>query len=225
MIDFLLSLLFICLLGLLAFLPLKKTIQRKKQRRVLQTVQQLFADTDPFSLAKQAREHLAGRDDLIYGEMLLNTWLELLTQLSLQPNQVFYDLGSGCGKIAIATKLRYPTLTVKGIEILSDLHHLAKQKWQQHCRLNHLTSNSQIQFIAGDFLECAFQDADIIFLNATAFSDTTWQQILVKLKSLKSGTQIVITTKLLPEAYFAKKYQGMELMSWGYASTYIYEKI
>ena len=106
-------------------------------------------------------------------------------------------------------------MIVKGIEILPELHALAKEKSQAF----------DLTLICDNLLNQSIVDANIVFINATGYDNPTWENILAKLLTLKPKTRIIITSKKLPEPTFISRYQGMEKMSWGLTSTYIYEKI
>lgn len=226
----LLCLIFLCLL--LTFFPLLKkayyNYQRKKEyTQILNEVVTLFETVNPFQISKDARKEIADPPpDLVYGEIGICTLLDLLTIIQPKPDALYYDLGSGAGKSALAVKLRYPSMRVKGIELLAALHAVSEQKLLQYLQQHKLPQESfGLNFICDNILNQDFTDADIIFINATAISHTTWEQILYKLIQLKPGAKIITTSKRLPAPTFVKKYQGMELMSWGLTSTYIYEKI
>lgn len=226
-IDLFLIFLFLFIVTALVAPWARRYYEQKKSQSIIQSIEGLFRDINPFAISKKAREALPNNPaDLVYGEIDLTSFLNLLAKVHPQPHQVFYDMGSGCGKALMAAKLRYPTLQVKGIETLAPLHHMAQQKWQAYCQQHPLSAQgSLITFICDNWLQQNIQDADIILVNATALSTAAWQQAVEQLIPLKQGLKIITTSKTLPSPLFNLKYQGMELMSWGLTSTYIYEKI
>ncbi len=220
-----LYLLLLILAGLMLF-PLARNAWLKHQRKrkyqsILNTLQRLYANTNPFDVAKQARN--TNTTENVYGEIHPVALLDLLAKIPPQKG-LCYDLGSGDGKAMLAIKLCYPQLSVIGIEQVSQLHNIAQQKYHEYLKQHSLkAADFMLTHLQEDFSEFSFIDADILFINATAL-DTSWPQILSKLRQLKPGARIIITTKTLPDDTFAKLYEGMEQMSWGLASTYIYEK-
>ncbi len=217
------------LLALLMMLPLAKQAFIKHRRKttyrfILENLQSLYADTNPFDVALNANKYRLDNVEYLYGEVLPVTLLDLVALLPPKKNQIFYDLGSGAGKALLAMKLCYPSMQVKGIEQVLELHTLALEKYHQYLKVAQLqAADFEIHHINQNMIDYPFEDADIVFINATAF-EATWQPILDKLRLLKAGTKIIITSKTLPEDGFTKQYQGMEPMSWGLTSTYIYEK-
>lgn len=223
---------FALFISLLMFFPIVKKIflnwrRKKKYTQILKTLNALFADVNPFQISKEARQHIkVPTSDLHYGEIDTCALLDLMDIVKPSGQGLFYDLGSGSGKTALAVKLKHPTLVVKGIELVPALHAIAEQKLFEYLEKETLDAKRfGLSFICDNLLNQNFSDADIIFINATAYSANTWEQILYKLVQLKRGAKIIITSKTLPSPTFTKTYQGMELMSWGLTSTYIYEKI
>ncbi|MBI2791061.1 MAG: hypothetical protein HYX61_03800 [Gammaproteobacteria bacterium] len=222
-------LLLVCFIALIPFVKkiLRNFHRKRKYTAILKEINLLFQEIDAFKVAKDARiKYEKSLTDLYYGEIDICALLDLLDIASPPQQCVFYDLGSGCGKSAFAVKLNYPHLKVHGIELIEELHDIANQKLHQYLDKNGLAHHDfGLEFIQANILNHNFTHADIIFINATAFSPGTWQQILYKLMQMKCGTKIIITSKTLPSPAFVIRYQAMELMSWGFTSTYIYEKV
>jgi tRNA G46 methylase TrmB len=53
----------------------------------------------------------------VYGEILIPSLKTLLDDLNIKPTDVFYDLGSGTGKVTIQAYLDYPFKKAVGIEL------------------------------------------------------------------------------------------------------------
>lgn len=226
------TLLFLLLIGLLfiLFAPwLKKRFhewqRHRKYSAIIQQIHALYQDTDPYLLSLQTRKQDSSLPNGAYGEISLCALLDLLKEIDFSPNDIFYDLGSGIGKTLLAVKLCYPTLNVQGIEIIPSLHHAALEKYQEF--LTEKKSKAEdfaIKHHLDNFLEYNFSDANIIFINATGYTTVEIEALLPKLLNLAPSTKIIVTSKTLPAPAFEKTYQGMEKMSWGLTSTYIYEK-
>lgn len=219
--------LFLFLVGILMLIPLIKVIwdsykRKKTYLHILDTLHTLYQDTNPYEILKNSE--MSTNTEHVYGEIETVALLDLLAKINPKANELCYDLGSGSGKTLLAIKLCYPLLQVKGIEQSHALNHLAQEKYQQY--LQHqgkVETDFQISYISQDFIHYPYWDADILFINATALQ-ATWPQILGKLLQLKPGARVIITSKTLPDEFFNQLYQGMEKMSWGLTSTYIYEK-
>jgi hypothetical protein len=224
---FLVLLFFLVALGPFARQFLRAFYRKKKYTHILSVLQDLYQDINPYEISKNAS--LRAKDnspDLLYGEIDPCALLDMLDIIKPAPKDIFYDLGSGAGKSALAVKMRYPELEVLGFEIIEELHQVSMNKRDQFLhQYGQKIDPSELEFIHANILDHHFCQADIIFINAVAYSAGTWRQILYKFLQAKSGVKIIVTSKTLPTPAFHKLYQGMELMSWGRNSTYIYEKV
>lgn len=220
MIQILIGALLVIVLIVACYKLLKPYYDAKKRHQdysqILKIINTLYKQSNPYLLAKEAQTQYQG-NSLTYGEISLCTLLDLLALIKPTTHDCFYDLGSGSGKAVIATKLRYPQMEVVGIERIQSLHDLAEEIGQG-------VPPPHAQFRCEDFLSADLRDATILLINATAFLPDVWEPLLVKLLYLKSGTKVIVTSKLLPAEAFIMRYGALEKMSWGAANTYIYEK-
>lgn len=221
--------LILLLIGILMLIPIIKSwwqqYERKKAyRQILDTLHLLYQNTNPYEVIKNSKLNQTPNTEHVYGEIETVALLDLMAKVCPKNNELCYDLGSGAGKTLLAIKIRYPKLQVKGLEQSQALINLAKEKYYQYLeQKGTLEVDFEISHISQNFVDYPFWDADILFINATAFQ-ATWPQILGKLLLLKPGARVIITSKTLPDDTFTQVYQGMEQMSWGPTSTYIYQK-
>ncbi len=186
---------------------------------VIALCQQWYSTIPSFHLAQQARsaQQQFGYE-YIYGEIDFSSFALLLERCQINSESVFYDLGSGAGKAVVCAALLYEFKKVYGIEQLSLLHECA----QKICSQLSVTHSQTITLYQADLLSFTYQDADIVFINASAFLGDFWQAVLVKLQGLKAGTQIILVSKPLPEAQFEQVYSDFLPMSWGLARVGVY---
>jgi len=167
---------------------------------------------------------LSNQREFIYGEIQFLSFYKILDKVKPKQHEKFYDLGCGGGKAVFSAALFFELSQSIGIELLPGLcdvaHHQLK-KAKQNTLLQPMLS--RIQFINDNFLQYDFSDGDIIFINATALSDSIWSKLCAKLLKLKSGSRVIVTTKTISHRSFELVYQGRELMSWGMNSVNIYQ--
>ncbi len=167
---------------------------------------------------------------LMYGEISFESFASLLTVIQPKPTDVFYDLGSGTGKAVFCSAMLYEWKKCSGIELLPDLYdtsikQLKKLNASPEAKRYFVKLPLPIQFTQGDFLEVDFSDATVIFINATSFTAEFWQLIINKLDTLPIGVRIIVTSKKLTPPCYQLLEAKMYLMSWGWNSVYIYQKI
>jgi hypothetical protein len=113
------------------------------------------------------------------GEILYQGVGKLLTKIDLTEADVFFDLGSGVGKIVLQVFLQTQVKAAIGIELAPELHKkslAAAQRIGQD--LPALFSvNRKLNFVLGDFLTTSFAEATVLLLNSTCYS----QEMLLRL--------------------------------------------
>lgn len=162
---------------------------------------QLYHDTCGYFLSKQERQQLTTDEDaFIYGEVEILPFFWLLQKAKIRSEETFYDLGSGIGKAAFVAGFYGNFSKILGLEILPGLHKTAENKLKKISSLQNDFKKylTNIQFININFLAYDFSEADVIFVNATCFSYSTWEKLLEKFKLLKYGSRIIVTTKKIP---------------------------
>lgn len=189
-------------------------------------LKRLYKNINAKRVSNQERQHqgLANQQEFIYGEIQFLSFYKILDKVKPKVHEKFYDLGCGGGKAVFSAALFFDLSQSVGIELLPRLCDVAQQqlkKAQQNAVS--LPAVSRIQFINDDFLQYDFSDGDIIFINATALSDSIWSKLCAKLLKLKPGSRVIVTTKTIPHRAFELLYQGRELMSWGMNSVSIYQ--
>jgi len=107
---------------------------------------------------------------------------KILKLLDLKPGELFYDLGSGDGRILIEAARTFKVKAI-GIEINPLLVFLSKRKVKK------LELQERIKIIRGNFFKLNFSDADAI---SVYLIQTTLNRLEKKfLSELKPGTRIV----------------------------------
>lgn len=150
---------------------------------------------------------------------------------------IFYDLGSGVGRLTSQVYLDQPHLVQKavGIELSTDRHAIAVDAWNcianMHASSSSTSSLPPIHFIHGDILKEDWQEATHIFLSSLCFPDmvleSIQQQILGNLAS-SSSLRVVASLNRLNLLYRHEQWSETEVpiqMSWGPGSAKIYRRL
>ena len=184
----------------------------------------LFQGINGFALSQLARK----KEDAMeytYGEIEFLPFIALLSLVKPDQNTVFYDLGSGTGKAVLACAMVYPIKKSCGIELFDELHQSAcEQKNHMQTIQDYQQKAQAIDFICNNFLNADFSDATLIFINATALFGQTWDDLIQRLRQLKTGTLILTTSKKLPSDAFEIKKATRIQMSWGVVRVFIFQR-
>lgn len=192
----------------------------------------LFSDVNGRSLSLAGRQqHDYKSKSFVYGEVVPDSFHEIITETHPQKGQIFYDLGSGTGKAVILAHLLFDFSDAIGIEFVDSLYDASlkvKQRYESEIKpsLEQYVGDKQINFILGDFLNQDLSNADVIFMNSTCFQDDLMDALDNKLHTnLKPGAQVISLSKSLKSPSFEMWKRRMAEFSWGEATVFFHRKI
>jgi SAM-dependent methyltransferase len=157
-----------------------------------------------------------------YGEIKFESAQQLLDYFKPTANDVFYDLGSGVGKFVLHAYLTTPVKKSCGIELSGTRYERSVQAFLAAKKM-HLFDSRELIFLNRDIIESDIQDATIIFMCATCYSDVLMDKIAEKLIGIGSTVRIA-TLREFKNQPRLKKIDTLKLpMTWSEGSpVYIY---
>ena len=111
----------------------------------------------------------------------------MIDKLDINKNDIFYDLGSGTGKVPLQFYTNSKVKKAVGIEIQPHRHEIAV-----NITKNILIPNKKLEYINENLINSNISDATIVFLCSTCYS-TELLDIIYVLK------QIIISLKNYPK--------------------------
>lgn len=145
---------------------------------------------------------------------------------------LFYDLGSGSGKVSVAASLLHPFDSCFNIECLGSLVLVSNEITQSYNTVGRSSLNRDyetfINTIFGNFLDMKdkdWRDGDVVFANAANYDDNTMKKIALLAHLMKRGSFFVTISQKLPSNDFVIVDHFMRKISWGEASVYIQQKV
>ena len=174
-----------------------------------------YALKDQFSIAIEEGYLLFpdSKEELTYGEAIWKSIDKVLEFINPKPNQKFYDLGCGIGRICFFANIEYK-LDVTGIELIPTFVDNAQ-------KISYKNDLKNINFIEEDWLNYNFNDANIIYIAATCLEEDTLQLLKEKLNNLNFGTYIISVSHPM-DSKKIKLIRKMYLpFSWGKAEVFI----
>lgn len=182
----------------------------------------LYKDVNGYQLSSIERQN-RNAFEYTYGEIDFTSFIALLSSLHPGPDTKFYDLGSGTGKAVIACALVFNISCSCGIECFKSLYDVAIM--QKNC-LKKIPGYEEkakcISFINENFLQTNLSNANLIFINSTAFIGEIWELLNLKLSKEVSNATIITISKKLTAPNFIVKKSFYVMMSWGVATAYIH---
>lgn len=117
-----------------------------------------------------------------------NYMSELFNELNLNDSgKVFYDLGSGYGKVILYGAYYYPQAIFKGIEIIEERNAICNQFIRQ-------LELTNIAVYSEDLNTFDFSDGDVFYLNNPLF-ETRYNPLVEKLRKIAEQKEITIVAE------------------------------
>lgn len=190
-----------------------------------QIISDVYKNINGFLISEDERNSLAGKGaSPVYGEITCKGAAQLLEDLKLTHEDIFYDLGSGVGKFAVQVYLTTPVKASIGIELSPTRFNQAQQARNDLKRMKLIHHDRKLKFFEGNIETISYKDATLIFLASTCFTDELMNKMIEKLKNGKKNIRI-LTLKKFPQqdAFNLTKEYHIE-MSWAESTpVYLYQ--
>ena len=133
-------------------------------------IRRLYREIDVFEIPREEEKAIyASRGSPVYGELMPAAIGHLLAYLQLGESDVFYDLGSGSGKVVLQAAITAPARKCVGVE-LSATRVAEARKVLQLARDRGLIRARACAFRQEDIMKTYLRDATVIYTCSTAFS-------------------------------------------------------
>ena len=168
---------------------------------------------------------------LTYGELTLEGVEDLVKEYQkvkkietyASDRQVFYDLGSGTGKIVLMVAALVPSLKSYGIELVKHRHEKALRALEQ----SDTNTKNNVTFLHGSFLDHPICNAGWIFISNLCFSKEINKEIAEKIEREVQTDTLIASSRDLPVD--PNKFENINFflpMSWEKrSSAHLYRKL
>lgn len=190
----------------------------------------LYSKVDGYRTASISQAAKPGsREELLYGEIPFKSWQKIVARIKPKENAVFYDLGSGIGRVVMQSYLIFDFKKSVGIELLDGLHNKALdvEKTFETIVKPQVEKNligKELIFRKDNILTTDFSDADLILLSHPFKIEENFLQLEEKfLRTLKPKTKIISLIRFFRSNKFKEIGFGNYEFSWGKSKAYFYE--
>lgn len=153
-------------------------------------------------------------DNFICGETPCITLKRIVENCAYQPGDTFIDLGCGRGQTVFFARLMF-NLKARGYELIPTFVTKARL-------INFLLKTDRVEFFHRNILDADLQDAKIVYIVPTTFTEDFLERVSQKLREVPAGSFIVSASRPLDEAHFELFRQDRLLYSWGKSAVYYY---
>ncbi|MEM7588611.1 MAG: hypothetical protein AAF320_00365 [Myxococcota bacterium] len=176
--------------------------------QVLTTLQHIYENRAGFEISDEEKEKIVREsansesyDDYqghTYGEIVPDAAESLLRELQLSKDDVFYDLGSGVGKLVLHAHLATPVGKSVGVELSDTRHGLGIQALSKLRQKGLVDPSRVLQLRLENILTADLNDATVIYSCSTLFPDQLVKDIADKLAAIPRKVRVV-TLKKFPQ--------------------------
>lgn len=160
----------------------------------------VYGKSNGFGISNDERKMIEDKGgNPTYGEITPKGLEQLIEYFkeNLAKYDVFYDLGSGIGKVATQVALTTPARAV-GVELSPTRHAIAHDIRHELIRENYLKHPNKLRFVEGNILDANLNDASVIFMCSTCFSDELMKKITEKIYKIPHVVQVITLKELTP---------------------------
>lgn len=126
-----------------------------------------------------------------YGEIPYDSAAHILDDLQLSRQDVFYDLGSGVGKLVLQVYLTTPVKRSVGVELSLTRWKIAEESRTHLATDYHIIPGRDLSFLNQNILKSSFTDATVCFISGITFPPQLIQFIMDRLSTLGHDVKVI----------------------------------
>lgn len=201
------------------------------QQKAKQVFEELYKEVNGRALSLEGREKMQlTSKSYVYGEVVFDSFVQLLRDANPPSGGIFCDCGSGAGKPAFVAHLAFDFKRCAGIEYVDNLYNASAQVLERYEKevkptIANEIGDRTINFYHGSFLDGDFSEVDLVFMNSTCFQEELMDALELNLNFMKPGAQVISLSKSLRSPKFQMYRQQMYEFTWGQATAFYHRKI
>ncbi|MBM3632181.1 MAG: hypothetical protein FJX03_00515 [Alphaproteobacteria bacterium] len=149
-----------------------------------------------------------------YGEIPYDSAAHLLDDLQLSRQDVFYDLGSGTGKLVLQVYMTTPVKRSVGIELSPTRWAIAEIARKQAAADEHVILGRDLNFLNQSIQKTALTDATVCFISGLTFPPDLIKSVMDRLSTLDHDVKVISVMNLPPHDRFRLIKTYNLAMSW-----------
>lgn len=142
-----------------------------------------YIGQNPYRISKKFLEEKEEKEIYAYGETPLTTIEKIAQECHLTSEDVVYELGAGRGRTSFWLFF-FVGCQVVGVEYIPLFVKIAQ-------KVKRRFGVKGVKFLYRDILDVDYSDATVIYFYGTSSDTSLIQQLIDKLKGLRSGTKII----------------------------------
>lgn len=171
------------------------SVDKSEEEKQLESI---YSGISGFGIPVDEEAHIRACNSApTYGEIVYASIEKVIDILNLQKEDIFYDLGSGVGKVVMQVCMTTPVEKAIGVELSATRFNKSIEALSRFQALDPLRS-VHCQYLHKDFSEVNLEAATAIFMCSTCYPNELLVVLADKFSKLKPGTRIA-SLKALPQ--------------------------
>ncbi|MBL4688155.1 MAG: hypothetical protein JKY37_26430 [Nannocystaceae bacterium] len=165
-------------------------------------IRHLYGDRWGYEVSYDEEQRIqATQGSSTYGEIMPTALDQLIDALDMEDDDVFFDLGSGMGKVVLQVAMTCQLRRCVGIELVDSRHEVACEALAS-AREQGLLKTEDVVFQHADLQRAKLSDATVIYTCSTAFSDAFMEKLVRRLARLPEGIRLASLLELDENPWF-----------------------
>ena len=206
------------------------TILSQSEKKLI--YDEIYSQLNGYYIAAKAKdvETVVNKNEMIYGEILYESLVNLFQKIDFGYDMLFYDLGSGIGNVICFAAMEQKFEKCIGIEIFSTLINesiVSEKKLKEKCKLKHPGVNiSEIEWNHSNIMDISFprDKKCCLFMHCTGFDAMLFTYLQKALASLCKDSLIISLTRPFSCEGYRLLYDATSQCSWGETKVFVQKK-
>jgi precorrin-6B methylase 2 len=155
--------------------------------------EKIYATDDSRDVYRVDKNNLEKGVYATYGEIKFDSIEDLIKEANITKDDIFYDLGSGSGKVVMQVYTNTSLNKAVGIEYFKKRHMMSEHALKKLYNFypNNLENNKILTYYQGNILNFDITDATVIFMCSTCFNTDLMDGIFEKIKQCPNIRMVI----------------------------------
>ncbi|MCD4783365.1 MAG: methyltransferase domain-containing protein [Candidatus Eremiobacteraeota bacterium] len=168
----------------------------------------------PIYIRQESKDIDYAKGTFSYGEVSYPVAAEIVREIGVTENDVFYDLGCGRGKMMFYTRLSTGATCI-GVDLLPTHIHIA-EKITQGLGIN------KLHFFLEDIVNVDLSTGSVVFIHGTTFPDEVHNAVSRNIDKMKTGSRFISVSRPYDNQRLELIKKKNYFVSWGECTVLFY---
>jgi len=171
----------------------------------------------PIYIYRDTRDIVYAKGSFSYGEVSYPVAAEIVREINITENDVFYDLGCGRGKMMFYTRLSTGATCI-GVDLLPTHINIAE-------KITNKLVISRLHFFLEDIVNVDLRTGSVVFIHGTTFPDEVHDAVSENIGKMKPGSRFISVSRPYSNPRLELIKKENYFVSWGECTVLFYRVV